>query len=699
MPLQQGFKHGWLQLGVDTTDSLNGIDILSTDGKPSRFQKIHAGSQFNKQFVPTYNLVVVAIVLVFSVLHGLRRLNRARRARRATKNESLYKIVDNKQDDIAEETSRTSSTSTLATLTHSDSASSSTETLADISTQQKAKGDLDDENAALLEKTTTLPSRPTISSRLAALLIYQPRSIPVINKELPDNTTSLLVLCLLGLNAFYTFFNCPLQFDIAVFVFSDRTGLLFIANLPLLYFLGAKNQPLKLLTGCSYETLNIYHRRLGEVLCLLSFLHTAGMFAVWYTVLRPTGWTLLFFLTRSIIILGTLAFLAYTFLYLTSLRSFRRRWYELFLVLHIVLQAAALPLLWFHHHRSKPYVLASLAIFALDRLIFRLILKSASVPATLDVLKDNATVLLTAAWPLPSHSQPWYARLLALTNSYKAGWAPTQHVFLTVPALSSRHTFQAHPFSIASAAPASADTHATLRLLIRAHDGFTRDLVEYAKYKSGVATVRLDGPYGGTRALELLLDADLAVVVAGGSGIAVGAPLIAGLIARRAESRICEDEERGDIKHSDPASKTKLGADEVGQRERLQSRIVLIWVIHSEAQMEWLPREDADALRAAGVDVVVPPPTGVAGRPDVERIVETWIAERVAFDEDEEDGEEHGRASGEVGARAGRRQRHRQRVGVVCSGPEGMNRGVRNHCAEMAWRGLDVGVEVEKYGW
>ena len=199
--------------------------------------------------------------------------------------------------------------------------------------------------------------------------------------------------------------------------------------------------------------------------------------------------------------------------------------------------------------------------------------------------------------------------------------------------------------------------------------------------------MRLDGPYGGSRALELLLDADLAVVVAGGSGIAVGAPLVAGLVARRAESRICEDEEReaGDVK--DPVSNGKAGQDPT--RHRLQSRIVLIWVVHSEAQTEWLPREDADALRAAGVDIVVPPPTAIAGRPDVSRIVETWIADRVVADDEDEE-EEDGRRS---------RQRQRQRVGVVCSGPESMNRGVRNHCAKMAWKGLDVGVEVEKYGW
>jgi hypothetical protein len=45
-------------------------------------------------------------------------------------------------------------------------------------------------------------------------------------------------------------------------VFADRCGLVF-ANLPLLYLLAAKTQLHRLLTGYSYESLNIVHRRLG----------------------------------------------------------------------------------------------------------------------------------------------------------------------------------------------------------------------------------------------------------------------------------------------------------------------------------------------------------------------------------------------------------------------------------------------------
>lgn len=111
--------------------------------------------------------------------------------------------------------------------------------------------------------------------------MYQPRPIPIVNKTLPENLTSLLVLLLLALNIFYAVFKIEWQLGL-MFVFSDRTALLFAANLPWLYLIGAKNQPLRLLTGYSYEHLNILHRRLGEWMCFLAVLHTGSMFTVWY---------------------------------------------------------------------------------------------------------------------------------------------------------------------------------------------------------------------------------------------------------------------------------------------------------------------------------------------------------------------------------------------------------------------------------
>ena len=110
------------------------------------------------------------------------------------------------------------------------------------------------------------------------------------------------------------------------------------------------------------------YRRLGEWLCLLALLHTAGMMTVWYTLLRPLGWTLGYFFTRKVILLGLIAFICYELLYATSLACVRRRMYEFFIATHVILQFVALALVWFHHPRSRAYVGTALAVVLLDRL-------------------------------------------------------------------------------------------------------------------------------------------------------------------------------------------------------------------------------------------------------------------------------------------------------------------------------------------
>ena len=37
--------------------------------------------------------------------------------------------------------------------------------------------------------------------------------------------------------------------------------------------------------------------------------------------------------------------------------------------------------------------------------------------------------------------------------------------------------------------------------------------------------------------------------------------------------------------------------------------------------------------------------------------------------------------------------------GVVASGPDGLNRSVRNACAALVREGRNVNVEIEKFGW
>ncbi|KAI4844229.1 hypothetical protein E4T44_06311 [Aureobasidium sp. EXF-8845] len=571
----------------DTVDTLSNLDDSN-----ERRRKAIESILFSRRFILTYNLVLLGLLACFSAWYWSCRIGRLRRGRRAFSHPPQSRF-------------------TIPSLSRKDNNAGETAPLLD-----QGKTDVD--------RSGSVP----VVARVRAWLMYQPSDIPYINKVLPSNATTIGVLVLLGINFFFLLYKAELSVATA-FVFADRAGLLFVANLPLLYLLAAKNQPLKLLTNASYEGLNIFHRRLGEWMCLLALLHAGSMVLVW-------------FLALPIIWLGLLAFISYETLYLSSLGSFRRRHYELFLGLHIILQAAALAFLWFHHHNSQPYVLAALGIFAIDRFVFRLILKSRTLKADLSVLQDGETVMLSSNWQLLA--TPWWR-----SWGIKNGWKPAEHVFLTVPALSHKHLVQAHPFTIASAAPTDTDSHAWLNFLIRAQDGFSRDLLRHAKFHSSV-NVRIDGPYGSSHALEMLHDNDVAVIVAGGSGIAVAFPLVWSLLA--ASSQTLEPE---------------------GNRQT-KPRVCLIWVIHDQQHIDWIPQYRVDELHELGCKVVIPPPTRKAGRPDLPQLLESAVH---AWNDEIED----------------------PAVGVVVAGPDTMNRECRNKCASLVGQGVKLEVSVEKFGW
>ena len=609
-------------------------DAAAAGNRNGGFSTIIQGILFSRRFIISYQLVLAALLILFATRHWTKRL-RSRKLKRTHRGSWAYGSLQGREDAAVRRdgTKLPSSGSILKGDNRSAGASSH---------------DGDCEQTPLL-----VPKKPSsavrqIIYRIRAFLAYQPRPIPFFNKILPSNGTTIAVLTFIGIQIFYLLYKTPLSIPM-LFVFADRASLLFVANLPLLYLFAAKNQPIKLLTGYSYESLNIFHRRLGEVMCLLAFLHSIGMVGVWYTILRPTGFGLARFLLSKIILLGIGAFVAYELLYFTSLESFRRRCYELFLALHVSLQVIALVLLWFHHHNSRPYVGAALGIFLVDRLVYRLGLKVHSTRASLEVKKDGGTVVLRIPITLSQGNR--YLVLLAGAGITK-GWKATEHIFLTVPALSRKHIIQAHPFTIASKAPQRDDTTAELKLIIRAQDGFSRDLVRYAG-DHGSVNVRIDGPYGSQNALHLLQQCDLSVIVAGGSGIAVALPLALAL-------------------------QTSLSSVNLEHRigEKTPSTIILIWVIRHESHARWVDPAEFQILKENGVEVVVPPPTAETGQPDVPSMIDLWIST-------------HDYTLSDA----------KLQIGVVCSGPDSMNRAVRNCCSSLLAQGRNVDVEVEKFGW
>ncbi|KAI6793274.1 ferric reductase-like transmembrane component [Hortaea werneckii] len=598
------------------------VSFAQDDEEAEERRRLVEGVLFSHRFILTYQAALCGIVLLFTIWHWHWKFSRRRRVRRCMKD-------DERQD--CESTAAIGPSHTASKNHHLP--------------VQLGKPD---ESSPLLSLRTpsTKPNRlQTIFRKFHAIATYQPPNLPLINKLQPNNQTTLLVLLLLTLNLFYATYHIPLPLRANAFIWSDRAALLFVANLPWLYLLGAKNQPLKPLTGYSYEQLNFLHRRLGEWLCVLAVVHTVGMLLVWYRFFMPVGTSLWRYLAHPVVWPGVVAFACYELLYFTSLARFRQWAYEVFLASHVALQAGGLGFVYLHFWSSRPYVLVSLGVFLVDRAVFRLQVKSHSVRAELKVMEDGQTLLVSADWPLVPRWGSWWSSVLGADTG--KGWRPMEHVFITVPALAARHVVQAHPFTIASAAPEPGQEHAWFNLIIRAYDGFTRDLLEYARYHSST-TVRLDGPYGSSHALEMLRASDVAVLVIGGSGIAVAYPLLW----------------------------TLLHAPHYTAKGSKRRQLGLIWIVHEASHLAWIGHERLDELKAMGVNVCVPAPTSKAGRPDVRSLTRSMISDLEGKIPVSDPG-----------------------IEVVVSGPDGMNRVVRNTCASLAWEGKNIDVAVEKYGW
>ncbi|KAJ8133292.1 hypothetical protein O1611_g333 [Lasiodiplodia mahajangana] len=569
--------------------------------------------------VASYNLVLLAILLLFTISHYRQRVAEKRK----------WIAIE---EDARGTNPETAENGEIGVESSSSSSSTLEGSLSSQATYPKCDDDADLERQPLLKVrpgwSQSRRLKPGVVANIRSWLMYQPRPIPFVNRSLPSNATSLFVTGYFALNIFFLFFKLPFEAR-HFFAFADRAGYIFIVNLPLLYLLAAKNQPLKLLTGRSYEALNIYHRRVGELMCFEALVHFAAM-VYWRLILEP-DWlateSIRHYFLHPLVLEGIGAFMSYELLYFTSLGSFRQRWYELFLASHVILQIAALWFLWLHFWTSRPYVLASLVIFISDRIVWRIGLKSVTVPAGIKVLEDGETVLLSAHWDIPQRKG---------RKNILHGWRPADHIFISVPNLGGYNTLQAHPFTIASAAPNQNDApaRAYLDLLIRACSGFTLELLRHTQLNSTIS-VRIDGPYGSQDPLNMLRAADTAVLIAGGSGIAVVFPLLWDLA----------------IVHP-------------GKR-----KIHLMWIIHSRSQHSWVSAHQVDQLRQAGVRVTIPQPTVEAGRPDVA----SYIAEVVSTAPTD--------------------------VGVVVSGPDGLNRAARNACARQVQSGADIDLRVEKFGW
>ncbi|KAJ6557809.1 ferric reductase like transmembrane component-domain-containing protein [Mycena capillaripes] len=330
--------------------------------------------------------------------------------------------------------------------------------------------------------------------------------------------------------------------------YANRTGVIAATQFPLLIALGMKNNILTLLTGISFDKLNILHRIAARVLCVMLWIHAAG-----HIIENGTAGNIED-LQESWFRCGIMAISTLTLLCIFSVRPLRNRSYEIFLVAHFFAVLVILGGVYYHANNNGLgyYIWPSLMVWGLDRSL-RFIRIFFVNGGYLTLFNTKASRDLGAQVQVIS---PEFLRV-TVGRPDRFRWSPGQLAYLAIPSVSAM-PWQAHPFTIASidgVIPRAAQNHESsgddsscekasvesvaitaensfpsgkkLVFLLRVHDGFTKRLLHAASSTSTLFGAYIDGPYcspPSVRGFETVL------LFGGGSGISFILPLLLDII-------------------------------------------------------------------------------------------------------------------------------------------------------------------------
>ena len=345
-----------------------------------------------------------------------------------------------------------------------------------------------------------------------------------------------------------------------------RAGWLAIAQVPLLILLAGKNNLIGLVTGVSYERLNVLHRWVSRMLLLLATLHMGYQNYGWDQYgLRQLEWS-----TDSCPPTGIAAYAILLWMNLTTFAPMRNFSYEFFVVQHLITFFGFIIAIMIHLPStalySRVWIYIPIVLYFLDRAI-----------RTGRYAYNNTT--------------PGHATLTALDGGvtrirvpvkHIKKWKPGSHVLLSIPHLGFG---QSHPATIASI-PSSHNNE--LVFILKGHRGFTNRLVKSANSSTAsllpstkqdssapkqTHIALIDGPYGGSQSDFAAFDSVL--LIAGSTGITFTLPILLDIAHRASSSRL-------PVRH-----------------------LSFMWVIKSTSCTSWISSELISAfqnLRNAGIE-------------------------------------------------------------------------------------------------
>ncbi|WVQ80312.1 hypothetical protein IAT38_002417 [Cryptococcus sp. DSM 104549] len=303
---------------------------------------------------------------------------------------------------------------------------------------------------------------------------------------------------------------------------ADRTGVGCIYHIPLLWILAGRNDFLLWITGWSFASMNIFHRWVARICTFQAIAHSiAWTYVDWYKLsdMFPR-----MYWRAGVAAAVTMSLLAFPL----SIKPLRDRYYEVFLIAHIVFALTTLVLCFFHLTKFSgqydSFLWVCVGVWCFDRFVRYVRIGVLSYKAAAG---DNSELISTGG-------ANGLIRL-TVTSSTRFTPKPGQHFYLYTP--KSIKPWENHPFTLASW-EAGPKGETRLHFLIGTKAGATRRLrkqVEAAQAgKAASCRVLVEGPYGHSCPVQRY---DQALFIAGGSGITASLPYLHDLAERAATGK------------------------------------------------------------------------------------------------------------------------------------------------------------------
>ncbi|CAK9435439.1 uncharacterized protein LODBEIA_P01660 [Lodderomyces beijingensis] len=271
---------------------------------------------------------------------------------------------------------------------------------------------------------------------------------------------------------------------------ADRSGITATMFMPLVFLFAGRNNFLQWATGWDFSTFMAFHRHTSRAMFMLVVIH-----AVCFTIALGSRYSNS--VKRWYFIWGIVATVAGGIIMVQGMLFLRRRWYEIFLLIHI-----AMAVLWvvgtWYHVKDLGYiqlVYPTVAIWGVDRVVRILRLFYFGFPRSDVYLLADETLKVVVPKP----------------KSWKS--IPGGHAFIHF--LKPTYFWQSHPFTFTD----SVEEESCIVLYCKVKGGITHSLYKQlcaAPDRACKMRVAVEGPYGESTPAKY---ADTAVFIAGGNGI------------------------------------------------------------------------------------------------------------------------------------------------------------------------------------